>query len=124
MKNIIVITDRANMADLEFKSLRQKLTDKGLLIKADAFHWYLCTSEICIRFWSTNSPFPIITSDTFAYSNCNIGIRHDEPIISQIRKWKMIERLIVHLPSGAEEIPYSDVDNLKILETDRFEVKE
>lgn len=124
MKTIIVITDSAAIADLEFKSLRQKLTDKGLLVKFDAFHWNLCTPEICIRFWSTNSPFPIITFDTFAYSNCNIGIRHDEPIMSQIRKWQMIERLIVNMPSGAEEIPYSDIDNLKICGIDRLEVKE
>ena len=31
MKNIIVITDNAKIADTEFKSLRQSLTDKGLL---------------------------------------------------------------------------------------------
>lgn len=36
MKNIIVITDSAKIADVEFKSLRQKLMDKELLVKSDA----------------------------------------------------------------------------------------
>ena len=31
MKNIIVITDSAKIADVEFKSLRQRLMDKELL---------------------------------------------------------------------------------------------
>ena len=38
MKNIIVITDSAKIADVEFKSLRQKLMDKELLVKSDAIH--------------------------------------------------------------------------------------
>lgn len=36
MKNIIVITDSAKIADVEFESLRQKLMDKELLVKSDA----------------------------------------------------------------------------------------
>lgn len=38
MKNIIVITDSAKIADVEFKSLRQKLMDKELLVKSDAIY--------------------------------------------------------------------------------------
>ena len=114
MKNIIVITDSAKIADVEFKSLRQRLVDKELLVKSDAMWCILYTAEICIRFWNTNSPFPIISFDTFAYSNCKIGIRQGEPIMYQIRKWQIIERLVENMPSGAEEIPYSDIENLKI----------
>ena len=38
MKNIIVITDSAKIADVEFKSLRQRLVDKELLVKSDVFY--------------------------------------------------------------------------------------
>lgn len=115
MKNIIVITDSTKIADVEFKSLRQRLMDKGLLVKSDAMRCILYTAEICIRFWSTNSQFPMISFDTFAYSNCKIGIRQGESIMYQIHKWQRIERLIEHMPPNAKEIPYSDIENLKIL---------
>ena len=36
MNEIIVITDSAEIADAEFKSLRQSLTDKGLLVKINS----------------------------------------------------------------------------------------
>lgn len=114
MKNIIVITDSAKIADVEFKSLRQELIDKRLLVKSDAMRCILYTAEICIRFWNTNSPFQMISFDTFAYSNCKIGIRQGESIMYQIRKWQRIERLIEHIPPNAKEIPYSDIENLKI----------
>lgn len=50
MKNIIVITDSAKIADVEFKSLRQKLMDKELLVKSDAMHWMLYTQQLIILF--------------------------------------------------------------------------
>ena len=52
MKNIIVITDSAKIADVEFKSLRQKLMDKELLVKSDAMHWMLYTQQLIILFWN------------------------------------------------------------------------
>lgn len=116
MKKIIVITDSAKIADVEFKSLRQRLMDKELLVKSDDMRCILYTAEICIRFWNTNSSFPIISFDTFAYSNCKIGIRQGESIMYQIRKWQIIERLVEHMPPNAKEIPYSDIENLKIWE--------
>lgn len=126
MKNIVVITDSAKIADLEFKALRQNLMDKGLLVKYDAVRCILYTSQMVVCFWNSNGGiYPmLITSDTIAYSNCKIGIRENEPIVSQIRKWQRIEQLIENMPQGAEEIPYSDIENLKIWGADRFEVKE
>lgn len=52
MKNIIVITDSAKIADVEFKSLRQRLMDKELLVKSDAMHWTLYTQQLMILFSS------------------------------------------------------------------------
>ena len=34
----------------------------------------------------------------------------------RIRKWQRIERLVEHMPPNAKEIPYSDIENLKIWE--------
>lgn len=118
MKNIIVITDSAKIADVEFKSLRQSLTNKELLLKSDAMHWMLYTQQLMILFWNIDAgthPF-IPMLHTIAYSNCRIGIRENEPIMSQIHKWQRIERLIEHMPPNAKEIPYSDIENLKIWE--------
>ena len=114
MRNVIVITDSAKIADMEFKSLRQSLTDKGLLVESDAMWCILYTAEICIRFWNTNSPFPMIPFDTAAYSNCKIGIRQGESIMYQIHKWQRIEQLIEGMPPNAKEVPYSDIENLGI----------
>ena len=55
MKNIIVITDSAKIADVEFKSLRQKLMDKELLVKSDAMHWMLYTQQLIILFWNIDT---------------------------------------------------------------------
>lgn len=116
MKNIIVIADSAKIADIEFKSLRQKLIDNGLLIKSDAMRWILYTPQIWVYFWDINMAISghIVMLNTTAYSNCKIGIRENEPIMSQIRKWQRIERLIEHMPPNAKEIPYSDIENLGI----------
>lgn len=119
MKNIIIITDSAKVADVEFKALRQKLMDKDLLIKSDARYWRLQTRQIAIFFWSTNSPFWPASLDTIAYANCKIGIRGGEPIESQIWKWRKIEKLIDSIPSYAEEIPYGDIETLKIWENQK-----
>lgn len=118
MKNIIVITDSAKIADVEFKSLRQRLMDKGLLVKSDAMYWMLYTQQLMILFWNIDAgthPF-IPMLHTIAYSDCKIGIRESEPIMCRIRKWQRIERLIEHMPPNAKEIPYSDIENLKIWE--------
>nr|DAV15600.1 MAG TPA: hypothetical protein [Caudoviricetes sp.] len=122
MKNIIAITDSAKIADMEFKSLRQSLTDKGLLVKSDAMHWMLYTQQLMILFWNIDAgTHPLIPMlHTIAYSDCKIGIRENEPIMSQIRKWQRIERLIEHIPPNAKEIPYSDIENLKIWEVDKI----
>ena len=55
MKNIIVITDSAKIADVEFKSLRQRLMDKELLVKSDAMHWMLYTQQLMILFWNIDT---------------------------------------------------------------------
>ena len=118
MKNIIVITGSTKIADVEFKSLRQRLMDKGLLVKSDAMYWMLYTQQLMILFWNIDTgthPF-IPMLHTIAYSDCKIGIRESEPIMSQIHKWQRIERLIEHMPPNAKEIPYSDIENLKIWE--------
>lgn len=68
MKNIIVITDSAKIADVEFKSLRQKLMDKedvirvmkahgNILIKKHGFWTY----ENCEFHKDHNSNIPIFS---------------------------------------------------------------
>lgn len=116
MKNIIVITDSAVVADMEFKALRQKLMDKDLLIKAISSKWQLYTKQIAIFFWSTNSPFYPASLDTIAYADCKIGKIGYKPIMSRIFEWRRIEKLIENMPPDTEEIQYSDIENLKILE--------
>ena len=114
MKNIVIITDSAKIADVEFKALRQKLMNKDLLIKSDARYWTLYTKQVAVFFWSVNSPMCSSLFDTIAYANCKIGIKSNEPIMSQIRKWQRIEQLIENMPPYTEEIPYIDIENLKI----------
>lgn len=116
MNNIIVITDSAKIADAEFKSLRQSLTDKGILVKADAVNWILFTKNLTISFWNANGGWyrHILASNIIGYSNCHIGELTNVPILAQIRMWQRIDNMMCHLPQGTEEMPYSDIENLKI----------
>lgn len=116
MNNIIVITDSAKIADAEFKSLRQSLTDKGILVKADAVNWILFTRNLAISFWNTDGGWYIASSDVIGYSNCRIGEFTDFPILRQIKMWKRIENFIYNLPQGAEEIPYRYIEDLSVFE--------
>ena len=118
MNGIIVITDSAEIADAEFKSLRQRLTDKGLLVKINSVDLVLCTKDLMIIFWNANGSWyrPIISSDIIGYSNCRIGEFTALPILRQIRMWKRIENFIYNLPQDAKEVPYGDIENLKIFE--------
>ena len=118
MNNIIVITDSAKIADTEFKSLRQSLTDKGILVKADAVNWILFTKNLAISFWNANGGWyrPIISSDIIGYSNCRIGEFTELPILGRIKMWRRIEDLIYCLPRDAEEVPYGNIENLKVFE--------
>ena len=118
MNDIIVITDSAKIADAEFKSLRQGRTDKGLLVKINSADLVLCTKDLMITFWNANGGWyrPIISSDIIGYSNCRIGEFTALPILRQIRMWKRIEDLIYCLPRDAKEVPYGDIENLKIFE--------
>lgn len=116
MNNIIVITDSAKIADAEFKSLRQSLTGKGLLVKADAVNWILFTKNLAISFWNANGGWYIVSSDVIGYSNCRIGEFTELPILGQIKMWRRIEDLIYYLPRDAKEVPYCDIENLKIFE--------
>ena len=116
MNSIIVITDSAKIADTEFKSLRQSLTDKGLLIKANAVDLILCTKNLMVIFWNVNGGWyrHIVSSDIIGYSNCRIGKLTNYSVIGQVRMWQRIENLICNLPQYTEEIPYSDIESLKI----------
>ena len=118
MNNIIVITDSARIAGAEFKSLRQRLTDKGLLVKINSVDLVLCTKDLMIIFWNANGGWyrPIISSDIIGYSNCRIGEFTELPILGQIKMWRRIEDLIYYLPRDAKEVPYCDIENLKIFE--------
>ena len=118
MNNIIVITDSAEIADAEFKSLRQRLTDKGLLVEINSADLVLCTKDLMITFWNANGGWyrPIISSDIIGYSNCGIGEFIALPILGQIKMWRRIEDLIYYLPRDAKEVPYGDIENLKIFE--------
>ena len=118
MNDIIVITDSAKIADTEFKSLRQRLTDKGLLVEINSADLVLCTKDLMIIFWNANGGWyrPIISSDIIGYSNCRIGEFTALPILGQIRMWKRIENFIYNLPRDAKEVPYCDIENLKIFE--------
>lgn len=118
MNDIIVITDSAKIADAEFKTLRQRLTDKGLLVKINSVDLVLCTKDLMIIFWNANGGWyrPIISSDIIGYSNCRIGEFTALPILRQIRMWKRIENFIYNLPQDAKEVPYGDIENLKIFE--------
>ena len=118
MNNIIVITDSAKIADAEFKSLRQSLTDKGLLVKADAVDLILFTKNLAISFWNANGGWyrPILTSNIIGYSNCHIGKFTDAPILTRIRMWQRIDNLMCYLPKGAEEIPYRYIEDLSVFE--------
>ena len=118
MKSIIVITDNSKIADTEFKSLRQSLTDKGLLFKANSVDLVLCTKDLMIIFWNANGGWYrlIISSDIIGYSNCRIGEFTELPILGQIKMWRRIEDLIYCLPRDAKEVPYCDIENLKIFE--------
>ena len=114
MNNIIVITDSAKIADAEFKSLRQSLTGKGLLVKADAVNWILFTKNLAISFWNANGGWYIVSSDVIGYSNCRIGEFTAFPILRQIRMWKRIENFIYNLPQDTKEIPYGDIESLSV----------
>ncbi len=116
MNNIIVITDSEKIADVKFKSLRQSLIDKGLLIEADAADRILFTMGLAISFWNANGGWyrHILASNIIGYSNCHIGELTNVPILAQIRMWQRIDNLMCHFPEGTEEIPYSDIENLKI----------
>lgn len=118
MNNIIVITDSAKIADTEFKSLRQSLTDKGLLVKANVVDLILFTKNLAISFWNANGGYyrHILTSDIIGYSNCHIGEFTDDPILTRIRMWQMIGGLMCYLPQGAEEIPYRCIEDLSVFE--------
>ena len=118
MNNIIVITDSAKIADMEFKSLRQSLTDKGLLVKANVADLILFTKNLTISFWNANGGWykHIISSDIIGYSNCHIGEFTDDPILARIRMWQMIDGMICLLPQGAEEIPYRCIEDLSVFE--------
>lgn len=118
MNNIIVITDSAKIADIEFKSLRQSLTDKGLLVKANIADLILFTKNLTISFWNANGGYyrHILTSDIIGYSNCHIGEFTDDPILARIRMWQMIDGMICLLPQGAEEIPYRYIEDLSVFE--------
>ena len=118
MNNIIVITDSAKIADTEFKSLRQSLTDKGILVKADAVNWILFTKNLAISFWNADGGWYrlILTSNIIGYSNCHIGKFTDAPILARIRMWQMIGGLMCNLPRDAEEIPYRCIEDLSVFE--------
>ena len=118
MNDIIVITDSAEIAYAEFKSLRQRLTDKGLLVKTNSVDLVLCTKDLMIIFWNANGGWyrHIISSDIIGYSNCRIGEFTALPIFGQIRMWKRIENFIYDLPRDAKEVPYGDIENLKVFE--------
>lgn len=107
------------MADVEFKALRQKLIDNNLLTESDSRYWILYTKQIAILFWHANSLTYFSSYDTIAYTNCKIGIKGYEPIKSQIWKWQRIEKLIENMPPDTEEIPYSDIETLKIWENQK-----
>lgn len=117
MNSIIVITDSAKIADAEFKSLRQSLTDKGLLVKADVVNWILFTKNLAISFWNANGGWyrHILSSDIIGYSNCHIGELTNVPILAQIRMWQRIENLMYHIPQGTEEVPYRRIEDLSVL---------
>lgn len=118
MKNIIVITDNAKIADAEFKSLRQSLTDKGLLFKANSVDLILYTKDLMVTFWNADGGWyrHIISSDIIGYSNCRIAEFTELPILRQIKMWGRIEDFIYCLPRDAKEVPYGDIENLKIFE--------
>ena len=118
MNDIIVITDSAKIADAEFKTLRQRLADKGLLVEINSADLVLCTKDLMIIFWNANGSWyrPIISSDIIGYSNCRIGEFTELPILGQIKMWRQIEDLIYYLPRDAKEVPYCDIENLKIFE--------
>lgn len=118
MNNIIVITDSAKIADAEFKSLEQRLTDKGLLVEINFADLILYTKDLMIIFWNANGGWyrPIISSDIIGYSNCRIGEFTELPILRQIKMWRRIEDLIYCLPRDAKEVPYGNIENLKVFE--------
>lgn len=118
MNDIIVITDSAKIADAEFKSLRQKLDDKGLLVEINSADLVLCTKDLMIIFWDANGGWysPIISSDIIGYSNCRIGKFAELQTLRQIKMWRRIEDFIYCLPQDAKEVPYGDIDNLKVFE--------
>lgn len=118
MNNIIVITDSAKIADTEFKSLRQSLTDKGLLVKAGVADLILFAQNLAISFWNANGGYyrHILASNIIGYSNCHIGEFTDAPILARIRMWQMIGGLMCYLPQGTEEIPYRCIEDLSVFE--------
>lgn len=118
MNNIIVITDSAKIADAEFKTLRQRLTDKGLLVESNSADLVLCTKNLMIIFWNANGGWyrPIISSDIIGYSNCRIGEFTELSILGQIKMWRRIEDIIYCLPRDAKEVPYGNIENLKVFE--------
>ena len=122
MNNIVVITDREDLADMEFKALRHKLTDNGLLTSSDSRYRLLHTPKLIISFWNVNSG-GIYNFDTIAYSNCKIGLMNGEPIKYQIEKWRRIEKLIEGLMPNIEEIPYSCIESLEIFEKYQSQTK-
>lgn len=109
VKNILIITDRSQIAEMEFKELKNRLMDKGLLILSDCKTRSLMLQHFEINFWSINEPMCPINFNTVGYSSCKIGFSGHEPIKQQIKKWKMIEDVICHLPPNAEEIQYDDL---------------
>ena len=71
-----------------------------------------------ITFWNANGGWyrHIISSDIIGYSNCRIGEFTALPILGQIKMCRRIEDLIYYLPRDAKEVPYCDIENLKIFE--------
>lgn len=115
--SVIVITDCAAIADLEFKILRKKLSDNGLLCKSDARYWTLEALNTTVAFWNANGStrIPLLASDIEYYSNCNVGMNKSQmSIYSQIEMWKRIEQLMCNFPQGTKEIPYERIESLKI----------
>lgn len=115
--NVIVITDCAANAELEFKILRQKLSENGFLSKSDSRYWLLEALNITVVFWNANGStcIPVRTSNITYYSNCNIGMNKNQMSIhSQIEMWERIEQLMCNFPPEAKEIPYKRIGSLEI----------
>lgn len=121
-ENIVVITDtcvRKLVAMVEIKNI---LKDLHILKDArfDHNNFTISTDKLDIYIHDLNSAMPIRkNSETIAWTIYDMNNPVSSQIAVNIRRWRKIEDIAMHMPKSAEDVPFECLDQV----LKKYEVK-